>query len=72
MTPEGEAPTQPRFAAKMRRVYGWYTGGFLLFIVVLALLERRAPASSPRLPLVWQADNGSPLGLVRRHLSREN
>ncbi len=39
---------------------------------VLALLERRAAGSNPRLPLVWQAENGPPLGLVQRHLSQEN
>lgn len=47
MSPDGEAPSQQRFAAQMRRVYAWYTGGFLLFIAVLALLERAG------LPKAW-------------------
>jgi cation/acetate symporter len=31
---------QRAFTARVARVYAWYTGGFLLFIAVLALLER--------------------------------
>jgi cation/acetate symporter len=39
VTPEGGGRSQRGFNAKIRRVYGWYTGGFLLFIATLALLE---------------------------------
>ena len=35
-----EATTQRAFTAQLKRVYTWYTGGFLLFLVVLAILER--------------------------------
>jgi cation/acetate symporter len=43
----GGSGPQRRFNAQMRRVYGWYTGGFLLFIAALALLERAG------LPKLW-------------------
>ncbi len=32
--------TQSQFNAMLKKVYGWYTGGFLVFIVVLAILEQ--------------------------------
>jgi cation/acetate symporter len=34
------AATQSQFSTTLKRVYTWYTGGFLLFIVALALLEQ--------------------------------
>jgi cation/acetate symporter len=33
-------PSQKAFAARLRKVYAWYTGGFVLFVVALAVLER--------------------------------
>ena len=32
--------TQTQFNAMLKKVYGWYTGGFILFIIVLAILEQ--------------------------------
>jgi cation/acetate symporter len=31
--------TQAAFKAQLKKVYAWYTGGFLIFVVVLAILE---------------------------------
>ncbi|MEI7444884.1 MAG: sodium:solute symporter family protein [Burkholderiales bacterium] len=36
----GAPSSQRAFAAKLRRVYAWYTGGFVLFVAALALMER--------------------------------
>jgi len=38
----GAAPagSQKAFKQQLNKVYGWYTGGFLVFIVVLAILEQ--------------------------------
>jgi cation/acetate symporter len=32
--------TQTQFAAMLKKVYGWYTGGFVVFIIALAILEQ--------------------------------
>jgi cation/acetate symporter len=32
--------TQTQFNAMLRKVYAWYTGGFVVFIIVLAILEQ--------------------------------
>ena len=37
----GGAAANKAFKAQLNKVYGWYTGGFFAFIVVLAILERR-------------------------------
>ena len=37
--------TQRAFTAQLKRVYTWYTGGFVLFVVALAILEK---AGMPR------------------------
>ena len=34
------AQSNKAFRAQLKKVYGWYTGGFLLFIIVLAILEQ--------------------------------
>jgi cation/acetate symporter len=34
------AGTQKAFTAQLKRVYTWYTGGFILFVIVLAVLEQ--------------------------------
>ena len=34
------ADTQSAFKKQLNKVYGWYTGGFIAFIVVLAMLEQ--------------------------------
>ena len=34
------ASTQRGFQAQLKKVYTWYTGGFLFFVVVLAILEQ--------------------------------
>jgi cation/acetate symporter len=34
------AGSQKAFNAQLKKVYTWYTGGFLVFIVVLAILEQ--------------------------------
>lgn len=39
--------TQKEFTSQLKKVYTWYTGGFLLFVVVLAILE------SMGLPRAW-------------------
>jgi cation/acetate symporter len=36
----GGAAANKAFKAQLNKVYGWYTGGFLAFIVVLAILEQ--------------------------------
>ncbi|MCS6995345.1 MAG: cation acetate symporter [Casimicrobiaceae bacterium] len=41
------AASQKAFRAQLRKVYGWYTGGFLIFIVALAILEQLG------LPKAW-------------------
>ncbi len=41
------ATSQKAFRAQLRKVYGWYTVGFLLFIVALAILEQLG------LPRAW-------------------
>ncbi|UCE31757.1 MAG: cation acetate symporter, partial [Burkholderiales bacterium] len=38
MPSQGQA--QRSFASQLKRVYGWYTGGFVLFVVTLAVLEQ--------------------------------
>ena len=30
-----------QFKQQLNKIYGWYTGGFLIFIVLLAILEQR-------------------------------
>ena len=37
--------TQRAFTAQLKKVYTWYTGGFVLFVVALAILEK---AGMPR------------------------
>jgi cation/acetate symporter len=32
--------TQSQFNSMLKKVYGWYTGGFVVFIIVLAILEQ--------------------------------
>ncbi len=32
--------TQKAFASQLKKVYAWYTGGFLVFVAILAVLER--------------------------------
>ena len=32
--------SQKAFTAQLKKVYGFYTGGFLIFIVLLAILEQ--------------------------------
>lgn len=34
------AADKKAFKAQLNKVYGWYTGGFLGFIIVLAVLEQ--------------------------------
>jgi cation/acetate symporter len=34
------AGTQKEFNAQLKKVYGWYTGGFAIFVIVLAILEQ--------------------------------
>jgi cation/acetate symporter len=36
----GGARAQRAFTAQLKKVYGWYTGGFVAFVVVLAILEQ--------------------------------
>ncbi len=36
----GAAQTQKAFRAQLGKVYGWYTGGFVVFVVILAILEQ--------------------------------
>ena len=36
----GGAAANKAFKAQLNKVYGWYTGGFFAFIVVLAILEQ--------------------------------
>ncbi|MFZ4760313.1 MAG: sodium:solute symporter family transporter, partial [Burkholderiaceae bacterium] len=33
-------PSQRAFKAQLTKVYGWYTGGFVLFVFALAMMER--------------------------------
>ena len=45
MTPETEggmfgASSNAAFRKQLNKVYGWYTGGFLIFVVALAILEQ--------------------------------
>jgi cation/acetate symporter len=45
MTPESDggmfgASSNAAFRKQLNKVYGWYTGGFLIFIVALAILEQ--------------------------------
>jgi cation/acetate symporter len=42
-----EKQTQSEFKSGLNKVYGWYTGGFLAFVVVLAILEQMG------LPKAW-------------------
>ncbi len=37
---EGFMPSRKQFKAQLHRVYRWYTGGFVMFVVLLAVLER--------------------------------
>lgn len=41
------AASQKSFKSQLNKVYGWYTGGFFAFIIVLAILEQMG------LPRVW-------------------
>ena len=34
------AVTQQQFKSMLKRVYSWYTGGFIVFVIVLAILEQ--------------------------------
>ena len=34
------AVTQDQFKSMLKRVYSWYTGGFIVFVIVLAILEQ--------------------------------
>jgi cation/acetate symporter len=34
------AQSQKAFTAQLKKVYGWYTGGFVIFVVALAILEQ--------------------------------
>ncbi len=34
------AQSQSAFTSKLKKVYSWYTGGFLLFVIALAILEK--------------------------------
>ena len=36
----GSASDKGAFKSQLNKIYGWYTGGFLLFVVVLAILEQ--------------------------------
>jgi cation/acetate symporter len=36
----GGTRAQRAFTAQLKKVYGWYTGGFVLFVVALAILEQ--------------------------------
>jgi cation/acetate symporter len=42
-----KAQTQRDFFQYLKKAYGWYTGGFLIFVIVLAILEQMG------LPRVW-------------------
>ena len=33
-------PSQRAFRSQLKKVYGWYTGGFVLFVFALAMMER--------------------------------
>jgi cation/acetate symporter len=37
---KGGAAENRAFKAQLNKVYGWYTGGFIVFVVVLAILEQ--------------------------------
>ncbi len=39
-TPAGKAPGSGDFLSNLGKIYGWYTGGFAAFVLVLALLEQ--------------------------------
>ncbi len=41
------APTQSGFFQKLKKAYTWYTGGFLVFVIALAIAEQMG------LPRVW-------------------
>ncbi len=41
------AQTQREFFQYLKKAYGWYTGGFLLFVIVLAIAEQMG------LPRIW-------------------
>jgi cation/acetate symporter len=41
------AGTQKAFASQLKKVYTWYTGGFVAFVIVLAILEKMG------LPRAW-------------------
>ena len=36
----GGSRSQRAFTAQLKKVYGWYTGGFAVFVVILAILEQ--------------------------------
>ena len=57
------AGTQRGFNAQLKKVYTWYTGGFLIFIVALAILEQMGlPRAVDRLPVPARDDRP-----LRRH-----
>src|SRR5512141_1726688 len=42
-----QTQSQSDFKSMMKKVYSWYTGGFLVFLIVLAILEQMG------LPRAW-------------------
>ncbi|MES2190944.1 MAG: sodium:solute symporter family protein [Pseudomonadota bacterium] len=46
-TRDGVKMSAPRFRAQLKRVYSWYTAGFILFVLALAIAERMG------LPRLW-------------------
>ncbi|MES2402467.1 MAG: VC_2705 family sodium/solute symporter [Pseudomonadota bacterium] len=46
-TRDGIKLSAPQFRAQLKRVYGWYTAGFILFVLALAVAERMG------LPRLW-------------------
>ena len=45
------AAANAAFKKQLNKVYGWYTGGFIAFIIVLAILEQRAGDEAQQLRL---------------------
>ena len=39
-TGKSSAADNRAFKSQLNKVYGWYTGGFVAFVVVLAILEQ--------------------------------
>jgi cation/acetate symporter len=46
-TRDGIKMSGPQFRAQLNRVYSWYTAGFVLFVLALAIAERMG------LPRLW-------------------